>query len=598
MPRTVMDAMAAAADITDRGFTFVDGSAGEHWMSFQELARAARRRAGTLRALGLVPGDRIALIITEQRSFVVTFLAALAAQLVPVPVYPPSSLAKVDSWRQATEGIVRTARPAALVTTDEVSPLLWSVASRADTKIITLRQLDSHPGAESTAAGSDPDPDDVAFLQFTSGSTMAPRGVMVSHRNLVENCTRINDDLLSADITGVSWLPLYHDMGLIGMVLAPLLALRPIFFLDTLAFLKRPALWFDLIHRHRASATFAPHFAYPLAVRRISAAAVAGWDLSCLRLVGCGAEPIDARTLRTFAGHFAAAGLRPEALCPSYGLAEATLISTYTPVGEHWRSQIVDADRLQRHGEAAPPTPGGKTLEIVGCGTVVKGHSLRIIDPSGRALPERRVGEIELRGPSITGGYFADPAATARTFSDGAVRTGDLGYVADGHLFVTGRQRDLVIVHGRNYAAQTIEWALDGLSLVRAGHAVAFAYPDNEGVEQIAVVCESATRDVADVQHAVAARISEELGLAVGQVLVVRPGTLPKTSSGKVQRAKTRALFLDGTLGHIAQGKGAARRSRPLLIARLRWQAVLGSVRYRLETARRTRRQRATGEPR
>jgi acyl carrier protein len=211
-------------------------------------------------------------------------------------------------------------------------------------------------------------------------------------------------------------------------------------------------------------------------------------------------------------------------------------------VGEQWRSQVVDAGRLQRHGEAAPPVPGGKDIEFVSCCRTIEGDSLRILDPQGKTLPEGRVGEIELRGLSVAGGYFGDPAATAHTFPRGALRTGDLGYLSGGHLFVTGRQRDLVIVHGRNYAAQTIEWALDGLPLVRPGNSVAFSYPDAAGSEQVAIVCESASREKAAVRHSVAARVSENLGLPVGQILVVRPGTLPKTSSGKVQRARTRPV--------------------------------------------------------
>lgn len=228
-------------------------------MSFRELAHAARRQAGVLRSQGLVPGDRVTLI-PEQQSFVITFLAALVAQLVPVPVYPPASLAKLGSWRQTAEGIVRAASSAAIITSDELCPLLWSVGSHAGAKIITWQQLDSSPAAE--FASQHADPGDLAFL-------------------------------------------------------------RPVAYLDTLAFLKRPALWFELIHRHRGTITFAPPFAYALAVRRIPCSEVTRWDLSCLRVAGCGAEPIAGRTLRAFSTHFEAAGLRPEALCPSYGLAEA-----------------------------------------------------------------------------------------------------------------------------------------------------------------------------------------------------------------------------------------------------------------------------------
>ncbi len=589
---TVLDALRRSADVGDCGFTFADGRSEQH-VPFGHLAQAVSTRAGGLQALGLAPGDRVALILPDQQAFVVAFLAALAAGLVPVPMYPPFSLARVENWRRATEGILRVASPAAIVTVDEVCPLLWSTASRVDAKVLTWRQLTTAPRAPFTPVAVGPD--DLAFLQFTSGSTTHPRGVMVSHRNIIDNCRRITGGFLrDVDITGVSWLPLYHDMGLIGCVLAPLLAGAPMVFLDTAAFIKRPALWFDLIDRHRATATFAPHFAYALAVRRINETQVAGWDLSCLRVAGCGAEPIAATTLRAFTAHFAAAGLRPEALCPSYGLAEATLMATYTPVEQLWRSQVVDADRLVHHGQARPPaaTPAGgvKTVELVGCGVPLPDHQVRIVDEHGQPLPDGRVGQIELAGPSITDGYFADPRATADTYVAGRLRTGDLGYLSDGQLYVTGRHRDLVIVHGRNYAPQTIEWALDGLPGVRAGAVVAFAYPDAQGVEQLGIACEATTTDAAAVDHAVRTRISQELALTVAQVVVLRPGTLPKTSSGKVQRSRTRAMVLDGSLQRSARGTPTARRSRLRLAWRLRRQAATGWIRYRLHQLTHTRR--------
>jgi acyl-CoA synthetase (AMP-forming)/AMP-acid ligase II len=415
---------------------------------------------------------------------------------------------------------------------------------------------------------------------------------MVTHRNLADNCGRIMGDFLqsAAEDKGVSWLPLYHDMGLIGFVLAPLFAGRSVIHLDTYAFLKRPSLWFALIDRHRATVTFAPQFAYALAVRRITAADLAKWDLSCLRVAGCGAEPIAPQTLRAFVAHFAAAGLRPEALSPCYGLAEATLVVAYTAAGEQWQSQIVDAERLARHGEALPPVGGGKTFEVVGCGTTIRDHAVRIVDEQGLPLPERRVGEIELRGPSVTAGYYRDPGATRQSYQNGGLRTGDLGYLSAGHLFITGRKKDVIIVHGRNFPPETIEWELNRLPMIRAGNAVAFAYRGEKGTDEIAVVCEAATTDLAGVERAVRARVSEELALTVSDVLVLRSGVLPKTSSGKVQRMRTRALYLDGTLQRVARTGRPTGLARQLSMARLRWQVGMASVRYRIHRIRRARR--------
>jgi fatty-acyl-CoA synthase len=268
---------------------------------------------------------------------------------------------------------------------------------------------------------------------------------------------------------------------------------------------------------------------------------------------------------------------------------------TYTPVEEPWRSQVVDAERLLHDGLATPPGVGARTIEVVSCGRPIADHQLRIVDEGGRPLPDGQVGEIEWQGPCVTAGYFAAPETTARSYVDERLRTGDLGYIADGRLFITGRKRDLVIVHGRNYAPQTIEWALDGLPLVRPGNAVAFAYPDEHGLEQIAIVCESAATDVAAVQRAVKRRVSDELALTVSTVVVLKPGKLPKTSSGKVRRADTRYLFMHGRLDRL----GARRTGldRALRTARLRWQAAVGSLRYRLRNGRRPRRRRTTEAP-
>jgi fatty-acyl-CoA synthase len=377
-------------------------------------------------------------------------------------------------------------------------------------------------------------------------------------------------------------------MGLIGCVLGPLLAQRPIYYLDTLAFLKRPRLWFDLIHRHRANVTFAPQFALALAVRRTKAADLAQWDLSCLRVLGCGGEPIAAETLRSFSEHFSAAGLSLNALCPSYGLAEATLMVTHHPDGQRWVSEVVDADRLQEEGDAHPPRSGSRTLELVSCGAAIAGHELRVVDQAGQARRDRQVGEIEVRGPCVTAGYFRDPIETAQANDDGWLRTGDQGYLSNGHLFVAGRTRDLVIVRGRNYAPETIEWAVNGLASVRTGNVVAFSHLDSSGAERLVVVCETRTPDVAATQLEVAQSVHDALGLKVDEVLALPPGVLPKTSSGKAQRAKTRAMFVDGSLRHTAEARRrhGTRMDRAIRV-RLGWRGLVGSIRYR---ARRTRR--------
>lgn len=587
-PTTLTEALEACATVKDNGFTFVDGHAHERFISFHDLAVQVYRRAAGLHAFGLTKGQRIAVMNHTQEGFITTFLAAVAAGLVPVPVYPPSSLGRVEIWRRTTDAIFGISRPAAVVVDEDLRSLLWSSASRVDALLVTDRELDGRASPQQfrTRAAQ---PDDVAFLQFTSGSTSTPRGVVVTHRKIVDNCRAIMEDFLRPiEVHGVSWLPLYHDMGLIGCVLGPLLTQRPIIYLDTLTFLKKPKLWFELIDRHRATITFAPQFALALAVKRIRVDELGRWDLSCLRVVGCGAEPISAETLRSFSDHFSAAGLRSDTLCPSYGLAEATLMVTHHPVGKLWESHVVDGQRLHECGEIGPPT-GTRRLEYVSCGTVIPGHQLRILDKSGQTLPDGAIGEIEVRGPCVTDGYFRDPSASSKTYLGGGLRTGDLGYLAGGRLFVTGRASDLVIIRGRNYSPQTIEWAVNRLETVRTGNVVAFANFDQFGAERLAVACEARTSDTAEIAQAVVQRVNEDLGLKVDDVLVLRPGALPKTSSGKVQRAKTRAMFDDGTLRRME----AVRRRSPLVVAalstrlRIGWHSLMGFVHYRARQARR-----------
>jgi fatty-acyl-CoA synthase len=538
-----------------------------------------RRYGGALQALDLPRGSRLALIIPDHQPFIVTFLAALAAGLVPVPMYPPTSLAKLDNWNETARAILRVADAEAIVTAADIRTLIWSSAARFDARIVTLEELATHDGG---LASIDVALDDLAFLQFTSGSTGAPRGVMVSHRNIAANCWAgiAGQYLSTSDANGVSWLPLYHDMGLIGAVLAPLLAQRSVTFLATMGFLKRPSLWFELIHRHRATATFAPNSAYALCTRRVAAEDIARWDLSCLRTAGCGAEPIAAQTLRSFARRFEPAGFRPGMLRPSYGLAEGTLVVSMGHVGELWRSDIVDAARLRGDGRAVAAEDGAEGIEMVGCGGVLPGHAVRILDENGRPLPERAVGEIELLGPSVTLGYFRDRDGTEQTYRDDGLRTGDLGYLAEGELFITGRKKDLIIVHGRNFAPQAVEWSVDALPGVRKGNVAAFAGPGGEMGDCVVVVCEAATSSPTDLERTIRGRISDELSLIVGDVVILPPGFLPRTSSGKVRRAHTRALYLNGTLRAVASAKRRTGLARRTFRARILLQSALGRLQY------------------
>ena len=539
---TLVDAVRALGDDRQRGFVFVRPDGTEKLLSFHAIAAEAGRRGAHLAALGLRKGDRLALVLPEGEEFVLSFLGALFAGLVPVPIYPQLSFKNIDGYHDTVAHIVKASGAAALLTSAATQPYLDPVVARAPGPfaIVTVEALAGSAGAcpePSVASG------DLAFLQFTSGSTSRPKGVMVTHGNLRANAEAFMVHGLDRDPAvdkGVSWLPLFHDMGLIGFVVGPLFTNIPCVFLPTASFVRAPRLWLEKIHAHRGTITYAPNFAYALVAKRLREGDVDGLDLSCLRVAGCGAEPIQARALRDFADRLAPAGFDPAAFLPSYGMAEATLAITFAPL---------------RQGLQTDRTSAGH--ELVDCGVPFPGHELAIVDDAGQRLPARQVGQIVTRGPSVTPGYFQEAELTAQTYKPLAgdaspdpqpwLHTGDLGYVADGRLFVCGRVKDIVIVRGRNYYPSDIEWAVSELPGVRRGNAVAFGV-GVDGQEQLVVCCEGAAADVAAITDAVGACVAARFGLAVHEVVVAQLASLPRTSSGKPQRSKTREMYLDGTL--------------------------------------------------
>jgi fatty-acyl-CoA synthase len=388
---------------------------------------------------------------------------------------------------------------------------------------------------------------------------------MVTHGNLAANAAAFMIDGVHCDEQtdkGVSWLPLFHDMGLIGFVVGPLFTHVPCVLLPTASFVRSPRLWLDKIHQHRGTITYAPSFAYALVAKRLKEKEVEGLDLSCLRVAGCGAEPIRARALRDFAAKLAPARFDARAFVPSYGMAEATLAITFAPLRDGLRTDEVDSERLTK-GEAIGtrgPSDAHAHQEIVDCGVPFPRHELAIVDEAGRVLGERRVGQIVTRGPSVTKGYFRDAELTAQALKPLAqgsgigqgqdeawLHTGDLGYIVDGRLFVCGRLKEIIIVRGRNYYPTDIEWAVGELPAVRRGNAVAFG-AEFDGEERLVVCCEGTASDVGGIQDGVRVCVGAQFGLEVHEVVVAPPATLPRTSSGKPQRNKTRHMYLNGTL--------------------------------------------------
>lgn len=561
---TVADAIrdAAARRGAHNAFTFCDPRADDKPYTYAGLLEAARARAAAMYALGLRKGDRVAMVVPDAEDFVLNFLGAVLGGLVPVPMYPPVALGKVESYVKNVEHIVTTSGARVLLISKVVRPILGSTL---DVGVVERLALVEDLNLKAPRDGSEPavSPDDLCFLQYTSGSTSAPKGVMVTHANLVANCYAIMVDGLETDADtdrGVSWLPLYHDMGLIGFVMAPVFATVPVSFLPTMEFVKRPSYWLEMLHKQKATITFAPNFAYALAARRAKDSEVASWDLSRMRVLGCGAEPIQPATLRGFVDRLSKCGIRANALLPCYGMAEATLAISFarTPGGV-LKVDRVDAETL-REGNAKP-AEGDGSVEVVNCGPVLPKHEVCVMDADGNPLPERAVGELCIRGPSITKGYFQNAEGTAAAFKGEWLHSGDLGYLAGGDVFVCGRVKDMIIVNGRNYYPQDIEWLVQELEGVRKGSVVAFALqPEGASSEQLVVVGEWSAKerpgddDLRALEKRVADAVMSDVGINPWKVVLIPPGTVPKTSSGKLQRRRTRDQFEAGTLGREGFG--------------------------------------------
>jgi fatty-acyl-CoA synthase len=550
-PQTLGEALFALPRGETRGFRFIGSDGQERYFPYQALEAEALRRAALLAARGIVKGDRVALVVPEGHEFVLSFLGTVLAGAVPVPIFPRATFKASADYSDTVGHIVDASDSKLLLAMNANLSLVEPVRAKLPLGIVTSE--DAFAGIAPPFTPPALTADDLCFLQFTSGSTSRPKGVMVSHGNLIANATAFLGphglDRREHDV-GVSWLPLFHDMGLIGFILGPLIMDIPVVILPTASFARGPKIWLETLSKYRGTITYAPNFAYALASKRIKARDLSTLDLSALRVAGCGAEPIQAATLREFARVLAPAGLKDTAFLPSYGMAESTLAITFHPLGTPVRVDRVDA-RALRGGQAVPSTaPEGShdALELVGCGKTFPAHELAILDPEGARLPERQVGEIVVRGPSVSRGYYQNPEANAEAFpGDGFLHTGDLGYLAEGELFICGRSKDLIIVRGANFHPQDLEWAVSELEGVRRGNVVAFS-TQLGGDERLVLAVECGSADAEAVRARVAARINEAFGLAPHEVVCVTLGSLPKTSSGKVQRRKTRELYLDGAL--------------------------------------------------
>ena len=578
MPATTLAAAieeAAKCDPT-RGFRFVPettGDSSEASFSYTAIERASARYGGALQALGLRKGDRVALILPTNEDFVLCFFGALRAGIIPVPIYPPLGLGQLQGYLDNTRHIVRKSGAKVLVTDARIKRLLGTVQASSP-------ELEQIVAVEAIRESQEPlraariDPSDIAFLQFTSGSTSRPKGVTLTHENLLANIDCfMRDGLKCGDGTdvGVSWLPLYHDMGLIGFVIAPMVTKNSSIFIPPLLFLKRPATWLQVISRHKGTISYGPNFAYALCCKRIRERELEGVDLSSWRVAGCGAEPIRPETLEAFADAFARVKFKKEALLPSYGMAESSLAVCFTELGEGMKTLAVDGETLWGQGVAKEDSNG---VRLVSCGKAFRGHDIQVFSPedagSEKPLEADRVGELRIKGPSVMKGYWQDEERTREAFAGSFLKTGDLGFLHEGHVFICGRSKEVIIVNGRNYYPQDMEWEAGKVAGVRKGNVIAFGSRDPSGQEvdreRVVIAFEvqeptalDSKTSMADLVSAVRKSIQEGMALSVDDVVPVLPGVLPKTSSGKLQRAKTRELYESGDLGERKSARDVSR---------------------------------------
>ena len=517
---------------------------------YAELRTDALAMAHRLIAHGIGPGDRVALIAETCPDFAACFFGAVYAGAWPVPLPLPTSFGGRDSYIDQLSVQLSSCDPALLLYPEELAEMAGAAAGQNKVEALSWQAIAARP-APATAlpqAGTD----DIAYLQYSSGSTRFPHGVVITHRALLNNLAAHGHGmLLAADDRCISWLPWYHDMGLVGCLLSPIANQVSVDYLKTEDFARRPLAWLDMISRNAGnSISYSPTFGYDICARRISSQTNAAerFDLSRWRLAGNGADMIRPDVMQSFVDAFADAGFRASAFLPSYGLAEATLAVSIMPPGEGIVVELVEETQLSGIRDTADRPQ--RYRAVVNCGKPVRDMAIEVRDEDGKPLPDKAIGKVWCTGPSVMAGYFRDQEATDACMVDGWLDTGDMGYLSGGYIYIVGRAKDMIIINGKNHWPQDIEWAVEQLPGFKAGDIAAFAITTPGGEETPAVLVQCRTSDPAE-----RARLREDIRERVRSITgmhclveLVPPRTLPKTSSGKLSRAKARNLYLSGEI--------------------------------------------------
>ena len=544
MSEVTLGRLVENASVSERGVRFIDRGEKEKFYSYREIRHRASQVAGGLQELGIGLGDRVAIILPTSVDFYEAFFGVVLAGAVPVALYPPFRLGQLDEYHERTAAMLGKSRARLVLTQPMLGRLLGRTRKLVQLELGLIAMEDLPRKAPGLVVSS---PDELALIQFSSGTTSEPKPVRLTHRQVMANVDAIRETILRAYPEGpeirhitVSWLPLYHDMGLVGSVLTSLSNRSDLILIPPEYFVSRPAIWLRTISRYRGTVSPAPNFAYSLCAERIRDEELDGVDLSSWCLALNGAEPVTPIVLRRFLERFRRYGLREEALTPVYGLAEATLALTFSDPLRAVRAHTFDRRALAGEGIARLATEG---QELGSVGTPLAGYEIRIVDEDGEALKAARLGRVLARGPSIT----------SEAFSDGWFDTGDAGFLFEGELYLYGRNKDLVVLRGRNYAPQDIEDAVDGLAHLRSGCLAAIGVvPENGDGEELVVLAErnraSNSSTDSHLSAEIRRRILEQIGLTVDNVRVLEPGTLPRTSNGKIRRNEARKQYLLGTL--------------------------------------------------
>ena len=560
---TLTEALDYAAK-GETGLNFYSARGGlESVLSYRDLRDRALSYGRRLSAAGIHPGERVALLAATAPAFLELFFACQYAGIIPIPMPLPTAFGRREAYIDQIKGQMSASGARMALGPEEFLPLVREAAAGSVGLVGTIADVIAMPEGKGILAPGKVE--DLSYVQYSSGSTRFPKGVMVTHAALMANCVAMNQfGVRSGDgERAMSWLPFFHDMGLVGFMLAVLTSQTSVDYLSTEDFARRPLTWLKILSENGGTMSYAPSFGYELCARRVSTMAEGslGLDLSKWRVAGIGGEMIKPNVMQAFATAFKPYGFSDKAFCASYGLAEAVLAVSFATAGNGVKEGVglridqVSKEGLENHRAEPVANPDdGRTF--VSCGKLIPGHGLEIRDEAGAVLGQRQVGRVYISGPSIMKGYFNEPETTAEFLKDGWLDTGDLGYWLDGELVIVGRAKDMMIINGRNVWPQDIEWTVEHLEGLKSGDGAAILITDANGVEQPTILVQCRAMDLgerAKIAADVRARVQEAVGVTC-EVVLIPPRTLPKTTSGKLARARAKTMFLSGEIVALEAG--------------------------------------------